>query len=986
MLSTTASPAVVTVTWQGTTVKAYQNQYVANTNNPALLTSLANKEGFTDMTSLGSTFYEFTSTLPIAKLQRLAKLDVRTFVALDPNEVQSIASTQPDDQYYGEQWGMTNTGQLEPYDYNLDGVVTPYNYENTPPTTITYPSPPYPNENKYGTVGDDIDTQQAWDITTGSSQVVVAVLDSGIDTTHPDLIPNLWVNPLDTAANNYNGDGYPGDINGYNFVSNNADVTDDNGHGTNVAGIIGAAGDNGIGVTGVDWSVKLLPVKVVDAAGQGSDASIIAGINYVTNLKNHGINIVAMNESLGGEAFPIDIITSDAIKQAGKAGVLDVVAAGNSSLNLDKSVVTPAKFSLSTSNVITVAAVDDQFQLAAFSDFGATSVDLAAPGINIFSTSPTYEVTLNSEVALEPDIPQFTEDYGYLSGTSQATPSVTGIIALEAAANPTASPAELKAALLDGVTYDPALASQNGLPALVATSGVANAYKAVLNILNYSTGTDKVRQGAWQNFYGTQGSYVVGESTSFPSVANATLDGGSPVVVDNTSFNLAATQRITDPTSRIAAYEASATSESINLSFSDGAAHNVELYLADLDNKHRVETVNLYDGNTGLLLNSQTISNFSKGEYLLYNLRGPVNIDIIRDSGPSAVYSGLFFDTAPTKPATFQGTDTTTKGYNWRAQYGSQGALVVGDTAQYPSYLTNLSVTGETGAILRKSTTAANSLQKVSSVSSGIEAYYYAASSMDINLSTDDGLVHTLTLYVADYNNQKRSERIQLIDPTTQDVLASDDVSHFQAGEFVTFNFTGNVDIRVIQTAGKNAVFSGIFFDAPFGENAHFVTTDTTTGGNWVKSNYGLTDAYVVGDNFPGADVADNNEITVTGGTRKVIGVPTGDPAALYKTEPANANIRVASYLYTNSSMTIDFNPGDLNFHQVALYFADYENYHRVESVTLYNGNTNTVLSHQIISNFRKGKYLVFDVTGPVLIVINSGSYPNAVLSGLFVN
>ncbi len=980
-----ATIQTVNLTWEGHTLEAVPNQYVTQLNSQAAFDKLTVKYDFTNVKSLGGqNMFSFDSTQPLSLIQKLTA-DKAAFTSLSPDLVQHVASTSSNDPSLVNQWGLVNTGQVEPYDYNLDGVVTPYNeiQNPTPPAIINYPSPPYPNENQVGTVGDDIDAEGAWDITTGSKSVVVAVLDTGMDITHPDLTPNLWTNPLDTAANNYDGDGYPNDIHGFNFISNDSDPSDDFGHGTHVSGIIGAAGNNGIGVTGVNWNVSLLPVKVLDDTGAGTDSSIIAGINYCITLKDLGINIVAMNQSLGETNFPQNPVESAAIQQAGRAGILDVVAAGNDGLDLDYQQSTPAKFSLTYPSVITVAAVDNQFNLAAFSDYGADSVDLAAPGVDIYSTTPTYTVPNNTPQ--ESDLPAFSENYGYDTGTSMATPMVTGIIALEAAANPSATPAQLKAALLAGVTYDPKLAGVNGLPNKVLTVGVANAFGAVENILNPFVSSNTAHQGNWVNFYGSTGAFVVGESTTFPSFVSAEQSGGSPVILGNTSRNLAALQQSTDPSQRISAYEASATSESINLNFTDGQSHQTSIYLADIDKQHRVETVSILDADTNKLLNSQTISNFSKGEYLTWNLRGHVIIYISNDAGPNAVYSGLFFDSPTTSPSTSVSTDTTTEGYNWRNQYGSQGAVVVGDTSQTPSYVSFVSVLGETGVVLKSSTRNATSLQKVSSVNSGIQAYWSTATSMDVNVGVNDGLVHNVTLYFADYNHQKRQERIQVINSFSGAILAQQDISNFNNGEFLTFGVAGSTTFRIIDTAGPSAVLSGVFFDAPFGENASFLGADTTSGGNWLVSRYGLTTSYIVGYNFPGVNDPANPAISEVGASQAVLSENSSDSAALIDNYGV-ASTRVAAYLYATNSMTLDYNPGDLLQHTVALYFADYQNLHRVESVTLYNGNTNQVLSHQTISNFRHGEYLVFNVRGPVLITINNGAYPNAVLSGVFTN
>jgi subtilisin family serine protease len=995
MMSST--PAVVTVDWQGHSIQAYQDQYVAETLNASGLQKLATKEGFTAVTSLGgSGYYSLDSSLPVTTLEKLVKDHPVILKELSPNAVNQLASTVPDDPDIVNQWGLINTGQVEPYDYYGTGVVTPYNevQNPTPPAEIDYPSPPYPNDNRVGTVGQDINATKAWDITTGSKNVVVAILDSGIDLTNPDLTANIWTNPLDTTANGENGDGFPDDTNGWNFVNSDNDVQDTYGHGTAVAGVIGAAGNNGLGGSGVDWNVSLLSVVVADDTGAVSDANEISGINYCVTLKNLGINIVVMNESVAGaDEYPQNVLISDALKQAAKAGILDVAAAGNdgdpiaaSGVNLDASASTPAAFGTSNPNIITVAATDNTGQLASFSNYGAATVDLAAPGVDIYTTSPVADSTLNDEIsANNPDIPQFGTTNGYLSGTSMSAPFVTGIIALEAAANPSASPAQLKQALLGGTTYDPYLAATNGTPAKVATSGVANAYNAVQNILNDYVSTDTVRQGSWSNFYGSNGAYVVGESTSFPSFVTVNQTGGSPVILDDTTKNLAGLELTTDPTQRISAYEAAASTESINMNFTDGQAHQVALYIADLDNKKRVETVELIDNVSGDVLNAQTISKFKNGEYLLYDLRGNVSLKLVNDSGPGVVYSGLFFDPTTTDPTTYSSTDTTTTGENWRNSYGSQGAIVVGNSTQLPSYVNFFSVVGDTAAVLKPTTTTPSALEKITDVNTGIEAYWSTTTHMDLNLQTNDGLTHVVTLYLADYDKKKRQERIQLIDSPTGDILSQVDVNNFSKGEYVSFRVSGDVTFRIIDTAGPSAVVSGVFFDAPFGEKVSFAGTDTTTGGNWLQSQYGLNSAYVPGYNFPDTDVPTNTAITVTGASESVLAEPTNNPAAVLL-EQANPAYRIESYLVTTTTMVLAYNPGDFLIHEVALYFADFQKYHRVETVTLTDPATLKVITSQTVSNFSKGKYLVFDVSGQVLITISNGSYPDAVLSGIFTN
>jgi subtilisin family serine protease len=1019
-----ASTSVVDVVWKGHTVKAVQDQWVVSTTNAAKFEKLATQQGFTGVSDLARGYFEFTSADSPAQMVRLAASHPVALGTVQPNMVSTIQSTLPNDADLSQQWGVDNTGQLESFDYNNNGVVTPYDEQSFKyglPAGVTSDFPTsagYPDENQFGTVGEDIDAQQAWDISTGSKSVVVAILDTGIDTKHPDLAGNLWTNPLDTVANGDDGDGYVGDIHGYNFIADDADVTDDNGHGTAVAGVIGASGNNGIGVTGVDWNVSLLPVKVADAEGNAPDSSVIAGINYVINLRQNGINVVVMNESFtGSTAFPVDVLETQVSRQAGKAGIVSVVSAGNSSADLDKTTGIAAQYATDVADVITVAAVDNQGKLASFSNYGSQRVDIAAPGVNIYTTLPTYTFQALEDQELEQSEvadyylpPDMTEDYGYVngtsnglssttggltqsSGTSMAAPFVAGVIALEAAVNPSATPAQLKTALLESRTYDPYLAEQNGVPAKVGTSGTVNAYQALLAIQNPFVGADTTRGGSWEGYYGVGsyniagGAYIVGDNStaSLPAYVSLATSGGAPVIVDNSTNNVVGLQRATDPSDRLEAYMGSATTESIDLTFTDGQAHRTRLYLADYDHKKRTEVVSIVDAATGFTIDSEEVSNFTKGEYLSWDLQGKVDIVVTSISG-GAVYSGLFFDAPDTKPTAFYNIDPYTAGSNWRNTYGSQGDTIFGDanTDTNPTYVSAFSVVGGTLQTVKPTTKDTRALQRNLDTTHNIEAYEATATSEDINVGISDSIVHTVSLYLADYNNQKRSERIQVIDAATGAILVTQDVSGFKAGEFVSFSVTGSVTFRITNTGGPSAVVSGIFFDAPYGEEGHFDGTDTTTGGNWTASSYGQTASFLIGASFPGINVATDPRISLTGGTEVVRA--SRDPAALEVNSGTTSNPRIAGYDFTTSSMTVTYTPSDTLDHQLSLYFADYENDHRVESVTVINTATGAVLDKQVVSNFRHGKYLTYDVRTPVSIVITNMGYPNAVLSGVFLD
>ena len=301
-----------------------------------------------------------------------------------------------------------------------------------------------PNDSYYSTYQSDmaaIAAPQAWDVTTGSSSVVVGVLDTGIDYSHPDLTANMWSDPI---GGNY----------GWNFITNTSDPMDDHYHGTHVAGTIAASGNNGIGVSGVTWSTKLMALKVLDKNGSGSVSGIIAGIQYAVAQKQRGVNIRVLNASLGGPGYSAAF--QDAITSAYNAGILFVAAAGNEGSDNGKSLTYPADYA----HVLSVAAVDNSGKLASFSNFGSNSVQIAAPGVDILNTIPLAQA------------PSSERAYAFLSGTSMAAPHVAGAAALVLSAFPLLTPDQIQAKLLGGAVQNPGL---NGK----VTSGMLNVTNAL---------------------------------------------------------------------------------------------------------------------------------------------------------------------------------------------------------------------------------------------------------------------------------------------------------------------------------------------------------------------------------------------------------------------------------------------------------------------------------------------------------------------------
>lgn len=304
-----------------------------------------------------------------------------------------------------------------------------------------------------GTAGADISAMRAWAVTKGSDQVVVAVLDSGVDYSHPDLANNIWSRPPIIMAyrdDDLTPDGPVEDVHGFNVVEDNGDPMDDNGHGTHCAGIIGAEGGNGIGIAGVNWNVKIMPLKFMDADGIGTTKDAIEAINYVIDRKRAGVNVRIISASWGSTAKSRAL--EDVIRKAYEEGILFVAAAGNSSSDNDQTPHYPSSYNLG--NVISVAALNRKDELASFSNYGAKSVHIAAPGEEILST-------------------WLKNGFEEKKGTSMATPFVAGVAALVLAQNPKMSVDDLRALLLKSVDPVPSLKGK------VSSGGRINAAKAV---------------------------------------------------------------------------------------------------------------------------------------------------------------------------------------------------------------------------------------------------------------------------------------------------------------------------------------------------------------------------------------------------------------------------------------------------------------------------------------------------------------------------
>ncbi len=328
----------------------------------------------------------------------------------EPSEI------QPNDPMFAEQWALNNVGQ------------------------------------NGGKAKADVAAIKAWLKTQGSTDVVVAVLDSGVNYTHPDLVENMWLRPDNISVYKDDELGVFNDLRGFNAADNRSDPMDDNGHGTHCAGIIGAEGDNSQGIAGINWNVQIMPLKFLGRGGFGTTKDAIEAINYAIDRKRAGVNVKVINASWGSTAYSKAL--EDAIRAAGEEGILFVAASGNDGSSNDKRPHYPSNYNLP--NVISVAALDRSDNLASFSNFGVKTVHVAAPGREILST------WLN-------------QDFREASGTSMATPYVAGVAALILASEPKLSVEKLRERVLKSVDRLDALDGK------VESGGRINAAKALGN-------------------------------------------------------------------------------------------------------------------------------------------------------------------------------------------------------------------------------------------------------------------------------------------------------------------------------------------------------------------------------------------------------------------------------------------------------------------------------------------------------------------------
>ena len=846
-----------------------------------------------------------------------------------------------------------------------------------------------------------INVPGAWSVTTGSDEVIVADTDTGIAYNNPDLYDNVWINQAEipstvlpnlTDVNNdgvitfsdlnavvngvainqgpgkiedTNGDGiitatdvlastgaggwasgstqdgdtaHPDDLIGWNFVSNNNNPSDGNGHGTFTAGEIGAVTNNGIGVAGTVWNAQIMPVQFLDSTGNGSDTAAAAAIEYAVN---HGAKVI--NASWGGAGT--DPTIAAAIQYADSAGVIIVAAAGNNDTDDDNSSTwfSPASYSVDYPNLISVAATDNNGELASFSNYGVESVQLAAPGLNVYGVYSTG-------------------GYGDDSGTSMAAPLVTGTIALVEAAHPSWSMSQVIDAVLDTTTPDPNLVGK------VSTGGIVNATAAVAN---------------------TDGPYVV-SGTPDGSVNNGS--GISSLVLDfNEEINPAtftpSQVTLTGPNGAISGVTVTAVSTSndhqFTISFPEqtGAGAYTLKVAPTLQDWYGNDLNQNRNG-----VNGETTDAFTE----TIRQTVPGSTDLLSVTGiPNAVTAGTAETVSVTALSPNGGTDTSYMGTIDFSSTDSQAGLPASYTFSKTDDGTHtFTVTFKTaGPQAITATDSGNGA--IIGTEENIIVQAAAATSLEITgmpatVTTDTP--QTFTVSATDAYGNVATGYAGTVSFTSSNPLTSVSPSSFAFYDSmgtstfsVTFGAVGTQSITAtdVATSSINGSASVTVNGVPA---ATFIKQDSTTEGNWIGA-YG-TQGYDVIENavsLPGyATVTPSGESSSTGWPAN-----TTDPRAL---QTAGGGSRIAACWYSATSFTVDVNLTDGQTHDLELYFLDWDKEGRSEQVQISNAATGAVLDTETVSSFSSGAYLQWEVSGHVLITFTNLAGKNAVLSGLFLD
>lgn len=934
--------------------------------------TLAASAGFVGVKSLGDGFYTFRTTGPVARVERWAARAGGAVEAISPVVAVHTARVVNDTYYTQAQWHLNNTGQLNPAvgltpDSELDG----------PRVT--------------GTVGADVSAQRAWDITTGRTDGIVAILDTGIDVGHGDLAANIWVNPGEIAGDGIDndGNGYVDDVNGYDIADGDADITDTQGHGTAVAGVVAAVGDNAKGVAGIAFSTKLLGLKMFETATESTvsfTSSLVEAFNYLIDIKRRGQNVLAANASIGYGSLNFDTVLAAGLKRLTDAGIVFVGSAGNQSTNNDTIFRFTDRYAggVLLPGVITAAATTNRDELADFSNFGPSTVLVAAPGENIYTTYSRFATGASL-------IDDAGDAYVNISGTSFAAPLTAGIVALVRSVAPDLTPAQVVQAVVDGVDKVPGLAGlTSGARPPVKSAGRVNAYGAIRAALNTSSASNTTLQGNWRGVYGSNGSFVYGGTTGTPSLpfltSSLTPAGSSVVEAARAKPGDTRLSQVPVGDSRSAFYLTSPQAMGFNFDFGT-TTRRLTLYAADIERLGRTQTVQVVDTDTGRVIRSVAMSSLRDGQYLSLDLTGRTTVNLLPGRRGDAILNAMYVDPAPTTGSRLLSVEAGPAG-NWAGSYGDRGHLLPGALTSLPSFATVTSM----GILASTSTSSRNTLLPINPATGQRSAGVLTSSGpFDINVTLTGTDSRRVAFYSYNTGSQPRSQRVTLVDANGAPVTSAEVTIPGRSGRYVTLRLSpGDSTVRFQSLGGGDASVAGVFFSndsAAVGNgetSAVLLGTDTTTGGRW-RGAFGTAGQYVVGasTSFP-SNLISSSPVAVGGSPfTRVLNGNTNARNALQNPNTLQGSILAVTGTQSTTEVTVTLAEGQLST-RMAAYFVDPDRSSRVQQVEVVDAATNEVLSSVRLRDFRNGTYLSWEITGSVKLRITRIEGPNAVFSGIF--
>ena len=408
--------------------------------------------------------------------------------------------------------------------------------------------------------------------------------------------------------------------------------------------------------------------------------------------------------------------------------------------------------------------------------------------------------------------------------------------------------------------------------------------------------------------------------------------------------------------------------------FTDTAEHQVSFYFVDFDRQNRQQLLEFYNHDTGKLLASENISNFENGRYSIWNLRGNIRVKLTRLAGPNVVLSALFFDKVAGGTASLLSSDINTSG-TWKGVYGQEGGLAYPYGYFVPPTYVQLGAYQNYPLLWASSTADTRALQRPNGTDRMAGAWH-STNELYFFLQFKDTATHRASFYFVDFDRAGRQQKLEIFDHINGNLLHSQIITNFANGVYKTFNLSGKVRLKLTKISGPNCVMSGILFDPAGPNTATFAEADTATSGTW-KGIYGAFGNTIAGETAAlpaGTFVASDASPLIWSSS-------TTDPTALQR--PTTTG-RIASAWSAARQSTTTINISDTAMHAIALYFVDFDNKARVQTVEIIDPRTGAVLDNTEIINFGSGVWLSYDVKGSIQVRVTSLNSASAVLSGIF--